>query len=356
MTARYEIRKRGFPPNRGRRVVTRPTEFTCFSYDDDHVYRQDDSSLRWYYHNPMDIDTDLTSGFERFDKHDDSQADHLDSMLKSIMVYEREKGKRLEVNIVTWRGMMTKNCLFIEENHQYRLDSRRKQDNQRRSGRFTPDQMSFWGYKFETLATLPRPWGEVSRTEIESRNTATVSNKAQYCSIVATNIGSTKLCLAGEIDALWGSKPSDPKIIPPDWVELKTSASIRSDRDVEFFHAKLMKFWIQSYLIGVPRIIVGFRSQAGRLESVKELKTADLPSVRPRNWDADVCIDFTAEFLSWLRHTIAGEGVWRIKRAAGSPVIEVFRVAEEGYGEVLTEEFVAWRTSNTMKGDGVEKE
>lgn len=124
-----------------------------------------------------------------------------------------------------------------------------KQDSQRRPGRFTPDQMSFWGkqspythppfylhpqrqprprprsrpplfpaftsdgskkaythhlppgYKFETLTTLPRPWGEVSRTDIEARNTETVSNKAQYCSIVTTNIGPTKLCLAGEVDA-----------------------------------------------------------------------------------------------------------------------------------------------------------
>lgn len=57
------------------------------------------------------------------------------------------------------------------------------------------------GYKFETLCTLPRPWGEVSRTEIEARPSERVSNKAQYCSIVSANIGPTKVCLAGEIDA-----------------------------------------------------------------------------------------------------------------------------------------------------------
>lgn len=59
----------------------------------------------------------------------------------------------------------------------------------------------FQGYKFETLCTLPRPWGEVSRAQIEARPTERVSNKAQYCSIVSANIGPTKVCLGGEIDA-----------------------------------------------------------------------------------------------------------------------------------------------------------
>lgn len=80
-------------------------------------------------------------------------------------------------------------------------------------------------------------------------------------------------------------------------MELKTSVTPRSDRDIDFFHAKLLKFWAQSYLIGVSRIMVGFRSRDGVLESVKELRTAELPGVRPRNWDADVCVDFTVDFL-----------------------------------------------------------
>ena len=82
-------------------------EFTCFSYDDDHVYRHDESSLRWYYHHPLDIGTDLSSGFSSFDKHDDSQDEHLVSLLKSMAEYEKANGK-VEAAIVTWRGMMTK--------------------------------------------------------------------------------------------------------------------------------------------------------------------------------------------------------------------------------------------------------
>lgn len=100
---------------------------------------------------------------------------------------------------------------------------------------------------------------------------------------------------------MWGSKPKDPNI-PPEWVELKTSVTPRSDRDIDLFHAKLLKFWAQSYLIGASRVIVGFRTRDGMLESVKELWTAELPGVRPRNWDADVCVDFAVDFLQCKCH------------------------------------------------------
>ena len=50
---------------------------------------------------------DLSRGFETFDKHDDSQDEHLISLLKSIAEYEKVNG-RVDVGIVTWRGMMTK--------------------------------------------------------------------------------------------------------------------------------------------------------------------------------------------------------------------------------------------------------
>lgn len=57
------------------------------------------------------------------------------------------------------------------------------------------------GYKFETLSTLPRTWAETSREFIENRENEVVNNKEQYCSVVRTGVGSTTLCLGGEVDA-----------------------------------------------------------------------------------------------------------------------------------------------------------
>jgi len=66
----------------------------------------DDSSIRYYY--PPTLGADLSKGFDTFEKLDDTADDHLDSLLKTIMAHEEESGKRVDAEIITWRGMMTK--------------------------------------------------------------------------------------------------------------------------------------------------------------------------------------------------------------------------------------------------------
>lgn len=57
------------------------------------------------------------------------------------------------------------------------------------------------GYKFETLSLLNQSWDATPRDEIEGREDLVVNNNAQYCSIVRTGIGSTRLVIGGEVDA-----------------------------------------------------------------------------------------------------------------------------------------------------------
>ncbi|PHH72858.1 hypothetical protein CDD82_5772 [Ophiocordyceps australis] len=202
------------------------------------------------------------------------------------------------------------------------------------------------GYKFETLSTMPATWGETSRDFIEGRDKHIVNNEEQYCSVVRTGIGKAILCLGGEVDAIWDSKPAEQGA-PINWVELKTSAHIQSQGDADAFHRKLMKFWIQSFLLGVPKIIVGFRSRDGILMHLDEIQTQRIPDIiraQPNaSWNADMCVNFAAAFLEWLTKTVNDEGVWRICRRQNSPVIEVFRVEQTGHGDILTEEFKNWR-------------
>jgi len=156
------------------------------------------------------------------------------------------------------------------------------------------------GYKFETIALIPDQWDPTPRDFIESREDMVVNNHAQYCSVVKTGIGKVRMILGGEIDAVWDCKP-DNKDSPINWVELKTSAAINNDRDMIKYERKLLKFWIQSFLLGVPKIIVGFRSKNGILQSLEELETRDIPGTVKRQgkgtWDGNLCIDFTACFL-----------------------------------------------------------
>lgn len=188
---------------------------------------------------------------------------------------------------------------FIEENHAWKQSQKHAQSTQKWKSPIPQEVMTFWGYKFEALSTLPQPWGLTSRQHIESRPSHPVTNASQYCSIVRTGFGPITLALGGEVDCLWdGTKPPTPGA-PIGWVELKTSVDVRSDRDAVNFERKLLKYWAQSFLLGVPRIVVGFRSRDGVLVRVEEMETAGIPGrVRKRGlWDGDVCINFASAFL-----------------------------------------------------------
>lgn len=103
---------------------------------------------------------------------------------------------------------------------------------------------------------------------------------------------------------VWDCKPTS-KDDPINWVELKTSAKVENkDRDRIRYERKLLKFWIQSFLLGVPRIIVGFRNKNGILQELKELETKEIPNEVKRKgygtWDGNLCINFTATFLDCM--------------------------------------------------------
>ena len=54
------------------------------------------------------LGADLCRGFEHFRQLDDTNDEHIDSLLKRLMLLEQESGKKLDADVVTWRGMMSK--------------------------------------------------------------------------------------------------------------------------------------------------------------------------------------------------------------------------------------------------------
>lgn len=348
-------------------AVRRPREIAWFSFDEEHTYRQDDSSLRYYYQ--PTLPADLSKGFETFRNLDDTADDHLDGLLQALVHYEGQKRAKLETDFVTWRGMMTKimvtpfsnfdswemnatrfqDTIFIEENHGKKLDSRAEQYRQVPvRGAMSQDLMSYWGYKFESISLLNQHWCFTDRTEVDSREDIQVSNYAQYCSIVRTGFGKSKMVIGGEVDAVLDVRNPEPGG-QNNWVELKTTAELVNEKEQNKYERKLMKFWAQSFLLGVPNIVVGFRDQQGWLRRLEQLDTQGIPDKilksSRRMWDGQTCINFTSAVLEWLKEVIVGEGVWRIRKAEKSSVLEVYKVEEAGTGDILSEVFLQWRMS-----------
>ena len=89
--------------------IKRPREVAHFSYDENHEYRDDDSSINYYV--PPPIGADLKEGFETFRHFEEKEDPHLNSLLRAVMHKESAdagSGAEIKADFVTWRGMMTK--------------------------------------------------------------------------------------------------------------------------------------------------------------------------------------------------------------------------------------------------------
>ena len=88
------------------------------------------------------------------------------------------------------------NTIFIEENHPFKMATRARQNanHYMRLG-------CFWGYKFETISTLPDCVVYCTQDQIELREDEVVSNAAQWRSVVRSEFGKTKIVIGGEVDA-----------------------------------------------------------------------------------------------------------------------------------------------------------
>jgi RAT1-interacting protein len=95
-------------------------EIAFFSYDSEHKLKPlDNESLRYYYppffnvpgHQENRFPVELSKGYDSFRQRDDSGDEHLDGLLDTLVEVEKRNGKKTEVDLVTWRGMMTRVCL-----------------------------------------------------------------------------------------------------------------------------------------------------------------------------------------------------------------------------------------------------
>ena len=99
-------------------------EIAFFSYDSEHKLKPlDNESLRYYYPPFFNIPghqqdnrfpVDLSKGYDSFRQRDDSGDEHLDGLLDTLVEAETRNGKKTEVDLVTWRGMMTRVCLQLD--------------------------------------------------------------------------------------------------------------------------------------------------------------------------------------------------------------------------------------------------
>ncbi|WVZ12791.1 hypothetical protein V8G54_017321 [Vigna mungo] len=143
------------------------------------------------------------------------------------------------------------------------------------------------GYCFESLATEdPR--------RADGEGIHHVDANVEFCSVIKTKLGAHRILMGAEIDCCDSTNDGNRF-----YVELKTSCEI------------------QSFLAGVPYIVIGFRDDAGRLVRTERIRTEDISQRigMKKYWQGGVCLAFADELLGWLYGTVKEDENYILKFA-----------------------------------------
>ncbi|ODV78778.1 RAI1-domain-containing protein [Suhomyces tanzawaensis NRRL Y-17324] len=368
-------------------ALKQPKELFTYYRDIDNQYIYDketvQSNASYYYLPDSDVSKriDLQSGYSKFQKIPEEQnLGDFGLLLQGIQRYEEaHDGTKLAVDVVTFRGLMTK-LLCIPYNNRDAVDlnivaydgqlfikaddiieTNRRQDDLRQKqsqGREQAEYISkceYSGYKFEAVATLSKPWAESSRLTIEKRGKKIVNNYEQYLSVIRTGIGKTKMALAGEVDCVWDYIPDSPSEVLGHYVELKTSKVLDGPKQAATFERKLFKTWAQCFLMGIRKVVYGFRDDQFLLQAVEVFDTEQIP-VMIKNESKINCINalkWYGAVIDWIVSEVPRDDeskAWRVSYDPGSRLFSLMELMAPDNerlrnGEILTDEFKAWRES-----------
>ncbi|XP_071252767.1 decapping and exoribonuclease protein-like [Salvelinus alpinus] len=365
LSIQRQLYERDFP------LYKQPVEVGHFSLDSERRFFNDSRQLRYYVEPEKSCPNfDLRDGYRgRFVKRDDRVKEKLDHILRWILANRSKLQSKdtaassspcaLGVDIVTWRGHLTKllttpyetregwllavtrmgGTLYISE---VETEAARR-DRENRTERH--EEMMYWGYKFEQYTcaddaqSLPDPGGVVNTNEA-------------FCTVVQTRLAEHRLLFSGEVDC----RDKDPKAPSPpaNYIEMKTSLEISTPKQRSNFHRfKLLKWWAQSFLPGVPRIVAGFRDHDGVVVSVETYhisKISQLIKNETNCWKPTVCMNFCCEFLSFVKSVVTEDNPRMVHLFSWDPHRDVtYSIHRDSQYSFLPDWYIREMTSSTSR-------
>ncbi|KAI8512322.1 hypothetical protein Bbelb_089610 [Branchiostoma belcheri] len=316
-----------------------PSEVGVFSLDTARDFHNDGRKLRYYVvpPDPKHVNFDLTEGYDTLIKRDEDEKEHLDHILRWILknrrkfvlarrsisssseTGEQETGaehargdSQLHTDFIAWRGHFTKLLCTPYENQDgwtmavskfngtwYISEVETPEQRDRRVNMADRQrQMTYWGYKFEQYLTAAEPRGKTETSDPVNTNEA-------FCTVIRTRLNTHSLVFSGEVDC---RAADDHMRAPQCYIELKTSREMFTPQQQRNFRRyKLLKWWAQSFLPGVPRIVCGFRDDSGVVHFLETFKTMEIPNIikaDSHTWNPSVCVNFCDQFLSHVKKVV----------------------------------------------------
>uniref|UniRef100_A0A0B6Y050 Decapping nuclease n=1 Tax=Arion vulgaris TaxID=1028688 RepID=A0A0B6Y050_9EUPU len=320
-----------------------PIELGRFSLNESRRFRHDSSQLR-VFAPPIDWSRcalDLRDGYQNMINRDESKKEYLDDLLRWIkcnkhkflsqtqsepqqntdedqplqnkakLACESAVFSSLNTDFVCWRGLLTRLLCIPYENQDdilvavirfrgtYFMCEYETESNMQQTLKTTPKlkEMCAWGFKFEQYVTADR-----DRRVPDTKSP--VNTNVAFCTVSRTRLASNSIVFGAEVDCEdLNCKKGNA------YIELKTSRLIEAQRQHEnFCKYKLIKWWAQSFLIGIPRVICGFRDDDGVVRRLQDYPVHEIPNIAKsallKPWKPSVCFNFLDVFFEFVKSNI----------------------------------------------------
>lgn len=304
----------------------KPSEIGSFSLDCERKFHNDNRQMKYISIPPRltHLHWDLNIGYAEAVRKDFGKKEKIDILLTWIL-FHQDKIKEIfcdpkssnepKIDFVCFRGLLTSICATIYENKDDWLICATKfksiiylcafdtDENIRRRETATERDkvMCSWGYKFEQFMAADTP-------ESKPNLSVPVNEKEEYCIVLKGRLNNHTLLFSAEVDGkdpAYLKKSDNDPTSTESYIELKTSRIITSDRqNRNFCRFKLLKWWLQSFLVGIPKIICGFRDDRGIVQNLRMFDVKGIPKMAENMWSPASCLNFCSQFLDFVQQCV----------------------------------------------------
>ncbi|KAJ9577289.1 hypothetical protein L9F63_006128, partial [Diploptera punctata] len=325
----------------------RPVVIGCFSLDVHRNYCNDLSQMKYVrvndrflrdgetYKVRYDLDRGREHSIER-----DYVDEHLDNLLKWILENNKTKENHVVADVVCFRGSLAKLMCTVYENQegwifcatkfngtlflcQFETEEKIKQ---RENMSDKEKQFTFWGRKFERYMCSDRPG-------VRPNPSVIVNDSEELCVIFKTKLNNRRLLIGAEVDGVLNCSNeinSSGELAQCRLVELKTSRIMFSDKQYKSFERfKLIRWWSQSFLVGIEHLLCGFRNDKGTVCKLQHFNVLQIPNKAKDVWNPNICMNFCDEFLHYVESVVEQERpdtVWKFEWNPGDDCVRALKL------------------------------
>ncbi|XP_031847152.1 decapping and exoribonuclease protein-like isoform X2 [Nomia melanderi] len=251
-----------------------------------------------------------------------------------------ENGRWLEPEIICYRGVLTTLlstpydteegwiiCAAKFKGSIYLCSFDTDAKKQRTSSQSAyQNKCTAWGYKFEQYLLTDKPSG------MPDLSVPLNQNEEFYCVFKAV-FGNTTLLYGAEVDGISSEHEIKDTLVGKnvELIELKTLSFAAFTRRGEIKHeraTRILKWWLQSHIVGIKRIICGCRNYTGIVYKIKKF-TLDRLKIKFKNhWSFETCSSFCSAFFEHMKAVVSQECDKRIYQFTYCPNESRIKVQE----------------------------